>query len=162
MKMIINTNKVLLFVDVNVFRGCAIVCSSMVESGEFKHVHEPCVQSAASLFLPLRSSNQRRGRRGYESLALGGSGRMDSYPRGFSSQMIWTETVVEVSVSGFKLEARRQASDNRAAAVHWTWNEMNHSCHITMQGAGLKSRRVSHSRFHMITRPFESLVWSYF
>lgn len=41
----------------NLFGGCIVESCSLVDSGEFKHVHDLCVKSAASFFLPLKSSS---------------------------------------------------------------------------------------------------------
>lgn len=41
----------------NLFGGCIIESYCVVDSGEFKHVHDLCHEPAASFFLPLKSSS---------------------------------------------------------------------------------------------------------
>lgn len=45
------------FTRVNLFGGCIIESYCVVDSGAFKDVHDLCVESAASFFLPLKSSS---------------------------------------------------------------------------------------------------------
>lgn len=53
-----NNHENFLFTRVNLFGGCIIIeAYCVVDSGEFKHVHDLRVESAASFFLPLKSSS---------------------------------------------------------------------------------------------------------
>lgn len=81
------------------------------------------LKSAASFFLTLKSSTHQRGRRGSQSLVLSGRSQMVCYPWRFSRCTIPTATVVEVSVSGFKLGWSRKNQQLESLPVKHHWGQ---------------------------------------
>lgn len=117
--------------------------SCVLDSREFKCVHDSLVNSAASFFLPLKPSSQQSCREETGSPVRDGKSQMVCYPWRFSRCNVPTATAVEVSVSGFKQERRRKTS----AHTQLPSPQVNHSCrNHHYWGQRLKYHWASHPK----------------